>query len=314
MTSLLSVSVIAPVHNEREALTPLVCEIESALSDVDFELICVDDGSTDGSGALLRELGRARPWLHTIALAANFGQTAAIAAGIAAARRDSIVLIDSDGQNDPADIPRLLSALQDGADVASGWRRSREEGLLRRVVSGFANRLLRRLSGAELHDSGCSLKAYRADVLRSVTLLRDDHRFLPTLAAGLGAKTVEIPVADRPRKYGSSHYNLSRLPRVITDLFGLWMLLRFRGRPLRAFAWLGAMGFVAWSLIATALLLSHQGAMALIAAAQGSTVLLAAVAYGAGAEERRRADGRSLYRIVSSESEAERPEIVTLGA
>lgn len=293
------ISVVTPVHDEAVGLVLLLDEIDAALRDESFEVICVDDGSTDGSGALLDGLAMSRPWLVVLHLAANFGQTAALAAGIDVSRGEIVVCIDADGQNDPADIPTLLTQVRLGHDVVSGWRVGRRESLQRRLTSGAANFLLRRAAGVTLRDSGCSLKAYRADVLRTLTLLRDDHRFLPALASGLGVSVVEVPVNDRARGHGRSHYGIGRVPRVAADLFGLWLLLRFRGRPLRAFTWLGALAFVLWSVVSAVLVVAGSASLSLVAFAIGCTVGLGSLAYGASVEQQRRTSGQPLYRVVS---------------
>jgi glycosyltransferase involved in cell wall biosynthesis len=295
------VSVVTPVHNEVGGLAVLVDEIASALAGRAFEVVAVNDGSTDGSDALLNALATTRPWLVVIHLATNFGQTAAMSAGIDASQGDVIVAIDSDGQNDPADIPALLDKITAGYDVVSGCRIGRRESLMRRVTSGLANRALRRITGIDMHDSGCSLKAYRSDVLRSLTLLRDDHRFLPALASGLGASVVEVPVTDRARSHGASHYGFGRIPRVAADLFGLWLLLRFRGRPLRAFTWLGALALTLWSAVSVGLLAMGQLGSGVIAAGIGLTTAVASLAYGASVEQqqRRATSSTGLYRVLA---------------
>ena len=300
MSGSLAVSVVLPVHNEVGAIEELLGEIEQALADVSFECVCVDDGSTDGSDDLLDELSLDRPWLRIIHLASNFGQTAAISAGINASAGRAVVLMDSDGQNDPCDVPALLRLLDDGFDVVSGWRQRRQESRARRVLSRAANALLRRMSGVDLHDTGCSLKAYRAEVLRSLTLLRDDHRFLPALAAGTGARVAEVPVRDRARTAGTSHYGYRRVPRVAIDLVGLWLQLRFTGRPLRVFTALGLVAVLGWSGLAILELLLGQTGFALMCLGVAATVLGASVALGASEEERRRQDGRPAYRVLNA--------------
>jgi glycosyltransferase involved in cell wall biosynthesis len=296
------VSVVAPVHNEAPMLVEFVDEVAAALRDSFFELVCVDDGSTDGSADLLVELARSRPWMTVKLLAANFGQTAAVAAGIDASAGDVIVLTDSDGQNDPADIPPLLARLAEGADVVSGWRQNRKEPLSRRIVSGAANRVIASTSGVRLHDSGYSLKAYRRDVLVQLTLMRDDHRFLPALAGGLGARVAEVPVRDRERRYGKSHYGLSRIPRVAADLFGLWMLLRFRGRPLRAATWLGGALGAMWIAVAVALGVTGSPRLAVLCGSVAITLGVVSVALGAATEERRRSLNRPIYRLRANDA------------
>lgn len=299
------VSVVLPVHDERGGIASLVDGIAEALQGRHFEVLCTDDASSDGSGALLDELARVRPWLQVQHLAVTFGQTAALSAGIDASSGDMVVLMDADGQNDPADIPRLLEELDRGFDVVSGWRQGRVEGLSRRVPSLVANRLLSTLSGVPVRDGGCSLKAYRGDLLRALVLLRDDHRFLATLAAGLGARYTEVPVRHHERVSGRSHYGAGRIPRVAVDLVGLWLFLRFRGRPLRAFGALGAVTGLLWLLVALGLGLWGNGSVAVLAAAVGVTSPVAGIAFGAAMEMTRRSSW--LYRL---EPAGVRPELV----
>jgi glycosyltransferase involved in cell wall biosynthesis len=197
-----------------------------------------------------------------------------MATGIQAARGAVIVTMDGDGQNDPGDIPRLLLEMEaSGADVVAGRRHDREEGLARRAVSASANGLGRWITGVRLHDSGCSLKAYRREVLQGPSLLRDDHRFLPALVAGRRAIVVELDVNDRARFAGSSHYGFDRIPRVAVDLIGLFVSSRFRGRPLRAAGWLAGVLAMVWALAVTGLVAVGAIAVAVLAAAIGVTAV-----------------------------------------
>jgi len=289
------VSVVLPVHDEREGVGELIDAVANALEGRPFEIVCTDDASTDGSGAVLEELARSRKWLHVLHFPVNFGQTAALSAGIDASSGDVVVLMDSDGQNDPADIPALLETMELGYDVVSGWRQGRVEGLGRRLPSWVANRLLSSLSGVPVRDGGCSLKAYRGELLRALVLLRDDHRFLASLAAGLGARYTEIPVRHHPRRAGRSHYGAGRIPRVAVDLIGLWLFLRFRGRPLRAFAVLGVVAAGWWLLLALGLALWSSPAAAVLATGAAATCALAGIGAGAALEIARRTTG--LYRL-----------------
>jgi glycosyltransferase involved in cell wall biosynthesis len=235
----IGVSVVMPVYNERDNVEPAVREVLGVLDALDRpgELIVVDDGSSDGTAEVLAGLHSETTPLRVVRLRRNFGQTAALSAGIERARGGSIVLIDGDQQNDPADIPRLLDALARGYDVVSGWRADRKDALLlRRIPSHCANALISRVTGVALHDYGCTLKAYDAALLSSLRLYGDQHRFIPALASMSGARVLELPVNHRPRTRGSSKYGISRLPRVLADLLTVKFLLRYRTRPMHLFA------------------------------------------------------------------------------
>jgi len=225
-----------PVYDEAEALPPLVAELESALRATgrSWEIVLVDDGSRDGSAAWISQAARSRPGYVAILFEKNSGQSAALAAGLAAARGSVIVTLDADGQNDPADIPRLLDALRD-ADVVSGIRSERADTFVRRVSSKLANGTRRLVLGDPVTDIGCSLKAYRREALDSLPFFVGVHRFLPALCYFRGARIAELPVAHRPRRLGLSKYGVgNRLFRGIRDLFGVaWLrsrLLRHRVR------------------------------------------------------------------------------------
>jgi len=229
-------SAVVPVFDEVEALPPLVAELEAALRATGgtWEIVLVDDGSRDGSAAWISEAARTRPGFVAVMLEANSGQSAALAAGIAAARGATIVTLDADGQNDPADIPRLLVALRD-ADVVSGIRSARADTFVRKASSRIANGTRRFVLGDPVTDIGCSMKAYRREALDSLPFFVGMHRFLPALCFFRGARLVEIPVAHRPRNLGRSKYGVgNRLFRGIRDLFGVaWLrsrLLRHRVR------------------------------------------------------------------------------------
>jgi len=280
------ISVVAPFFNEHGCLERFVDELGDALAEALFELIAVDDGSTDGSGELMSELAECRPWLRILRLPVNRGQTAALAIGIAAARGPVIVTTDSDGQNDPRDIAALVHRLRtSGADAAIGRRVDRKEGIARRAVSGAANWFIRRAIGVHVHDTGCTLKAFRASAIKDVTLLRDDHRFLPILIAMRGTRVVEVAVRDRQRTAGRSHYGFSRAFGVLADLFGLWIAVRFRGRPIRAAGWCAIIVAVQWLIVGTMLLASRQVGLAAGAWSIGVTVSLLTFVAGAFAEQ-----------------------------
>ncbi len=243
-----SLSVVIPVFNEAASLLGLFEEVTDALLGIDapYEILFVDDGSTDATPRVLQELAAKDPAVKLIAFRRNFGQTAAMMAGIDHAQGDVIVMMDGDGQNDPADIPRLLDRLAAGFDVVSGWRRERKDERWRRVVpSRIANALISWISGVHLHDYGCSLKAYRRDVIRSVRLYGEMHRFAPIYASWQGARVSELPVNHRAREHGESKYGLERVGKVLLDLLVVWFLGRYETRPMYVF---GGFGFVSWGI------------------------------------------------------------------
>jgi glycosyltransferase involved in cell wall biosynthesis len=245
------------VYNEEANLTELVTRVGAALqrSGKSFELICVDDGSRDGSAAALEALAAERPWLKPLYLIRNYGQSAALQAGFDAAQGEIIVTLDGDLQNEPDDVPELLKLLDERPeiDVISGWRKERQDrAVSRRLPSAMANQLISRVTGVELHDYGCALKVYRADVIRGLRLYGELHRFIPALAAEVGARIVEVPVRHHARTRGVSKYGIDRTFRVLLDLLWIKFLMRFLHRPLQAFGGvglaLGAAGFLilAW--------------------------------------------------------------------
>ena len=236
------VSVILPVLNECQNLEPLHARLTTALKplDRDYEIVYVDDGSDDGSWDVLKRLAASDRAVRLVRLRRNFGQTAALSAGLAHSRHPIVVTLDADLQNDPADIPKLLAALEAGADVVCGWRRDRQDPwLTRRVPSALANRLIRRLTGVRLHDIGCTLRAYRRDVLADVHLYGDMHRYLPVLAAWVGGRIAEIEVGHHPRAAGKSKYGLLRIFRVLVDLITIKFLGDFATRPNAIFGTFG---------------------------------------------------------------------------
>ncbi len=265
-----SLSVVVPVFEEEanaEALVDGLVEVLRPLG-IPFEIIVVDDGSGDGTLGVLRRVQRRTPELCVMALRRNFGQTLALQAGFDRARGEVIVTLDGDLQNDPRDIPRLVDALASGADVVSGWRRDRKDALVvRKVPSWVANWLIRKFTGVPVHDQGCSLKAYRADVVRGLDLYADMHRFVAVLSMAAGARLAEVVVRHHPRVAGRSKYGLSRVLKVIADLMTIQMLTRFRESPIRWFSLL-AVPFVA-ALAAALLALGIHGT---------GTVVLPAVA------------------------------------
>jgi glycosyltransferase involved in cell wall biosynthesis len=235
-------SVITPVYNEENNVPLLVDQLFEVLERIGkpFEIIAINDGSRDGSLAQLRDQATRHPELKVVSFSRNYGQTAAIMAGIDHARGDVIVSIDADLQNDPQDIPSLLAKLADGFDVVSGWRKDRKDGeLSRNLVSRLANRVISRISGVRLHDYGCTLKAYRSDMVKDIRLYGEMHRFIPIYANWMGAKVVEIPVRHYPRKHGRSNYGLDRVIKVILDLMVVTFLDRYLAKPIYVFGGFG---------------------------------------------------------------------------
>jgi glycosyltransferase involved in cell wall biosynthesis len=243
----LDLTVVLPVYNEAGALPGVLRELAAVLtpSGLSYEILAVDDGSTDGSLALLLARQAADAHLRVIEFRRNFGQTAAFQAGFDLARGAVVVTMDADAQNDPADIPRLLAKLESGYDIVAGWRANRKEPfVLRRLPSMVANGMIARLTGVHLHDSGCSLKALRADVAKNIHLYGELHRFIPALASGMGVRIAELAVNHRSRVHGASKYNLSRTFRVLIDLITVYFLLSYAGQPMRLF---GGAGMLALS-------------------------------------------------------------------
>jgi glycosyltransferase involved in cell wall biosynthesis len=256
-------SVVIPVLNERESLPGLLDELELSCSPLglDWEVIVVDDGSSDGSFGLVGELAADRPWLGALRLRTNYGKSAALAAGFDASTGDVIVTIDGDGQDDPADIPALLEALEAGSDLVSGWKVDRRDPLGRRLASRVFNGVTSRISGQRLHDMNCGLKAYRGECARSLELYGDLHRFVAVLAAQEGWRVSELPVNHRPRNFGSSKFGRERYLRGALDLLTVTFLGRWQHRPLHLFGTIGVAFFaigVAISIYLTVLKLTGE--------------------------------------------------------
>ncbi|HJQ65592.1 MAG TPA: glycosyltransferase family 2 protein [Gemmatimonadales bacterium] len=229
MPSPVDVSLVIPVYNERENLAPLLDEIRAALGERRYEVVAVNDGSTDGSLEELKTLKAHRPELHIVSFAANAGQTAAFAAGFQAALGDVIVTLDADGQNDPADVPALLETMAtSGATAVAGYRAARADSAWKRLQSRIANGVRNRLNRETIRDTGCSLKAFRADALRAVPLFTGMHRFLPTLVKMHGGTVTEVPVSHRPRRSGTTKYGMwNRVFRSLADALAVrWMQRR----------------------------------------------------------------------------------------
>ena len=259
----MQLSVVVPLFNEAESLPPLVERILSHVRPlgIPFELVLVDDGSRDRTAGVLQELSGQVPELVAVLLRRNYGQTAAMAAGFDASSGEVIVTLDGDLQNDPADIPLLLQKLEEGYDLVSGWRHQRQDAAMSRLLpSLLANRLIARVTGVKLHDYGCSLKAYRREVVDDMNLYGELHRFLPALAFIEGARITEVKVTHHARRYGQSKYGIDRTFRVLMDLLTVWFMKRFLTRPMHVFGFggLAAMGvglFVVLWLVGEKLLL-----------------------------------------------------------
>ena len=250
-----ALSLFLPVFNEEGNLELLHEKIISAMEALgqSFEVIYIDDGSTDRSLALLENFAAADARVRVITFRRNYGQTAAMAAGIDAARGEVLIAMDADLQNDPADIRRLLAKLDEGYDVVSGWRKDRNDLYLTRILpSRIANRMISNISGVSLHDYGCSLKAYRREVLKGVTLYGEMHRFIPIYASWAGGRVTEIPVVHHPRIAGKSKYGLARTIKVIFDLLTVKFMTSYLTKPLYIFGWAGVLAF-ALSFISAAL-------------------------------------------------------------
>ncbi|MFB0535133.1 MAG: glycosyltransferase family 2 protein [Anaerolineae bacterium] len=239
----IDLSIVIPLFNEEENVKPLYAQLKEALEPMErsYEIIIVDDGSTDRSFELLKGLQAHDKRLKVIRFRRNFGQTAAFAAGFEHARGRVVVTMDADLQNDPADIPQLLEKLEEGYDVVSGWRveRWKSAWLTRRLPSVVANRLISETTGVHLHDYGCSLKAYRSEVVKNINLYGELHRFIPAMASWMGVSVAEIPVHYRARQFGRSKYGMSRTIKVILDLLTVRFLLSYSTRPIHIFGSLG---------------------------------------------------------------------------
>jgi glycosyltransferase involved in cell wall biosynthesis len=242
------VSIVIPVFNEAENVGPLYDEIASAVKDraEEYEIIFVDDGSSDGSLSELKKIHAADPRVKIIQFRKNFGQSAAISAGFENCRGEVVVAMDADLQNDPADIPQLVDKVLEGFDIVNGWRRDRrDKWLTRRVPSFFGNKLISLITGVKLHDYGCTLRGFRSDVVKNLKLYGEMHRYIPAIASRMGIKSAEVVVNHRSRKFGKSKYGLSRTFRVVLDLISLKFLLAYSHRPLQIFGSAGLLMFLA---------------------------------------------------------------------
>ena len=235
-------SIVIPLYNEAENVEPLYAELSAALDAIGrtCEVIVVDDGSRDDSYARLKIIHERDPRWKVIRFRRNFGQTAGFSAGFDAAQGEIVLTIDADLQNDPRDIPKLLAKMNEGYDIVSGWRMDRKEPFLsRRLPSMMANRMISGATGVVLHDYGCSLKAYRSEVVKNVRLYGELHRFIPAVASWMGVTVAEVPVNDRERQFGSSKYGISRTFKVFLDLITVRFMLGYANQPLRIFGTVG---------------------------------------------------------------------------
>lgn len=247
----IKLSVVVPIYNEEESLPTLHAEIGTALDGMGddaegAEVLYVDDCSTDASLRCMLELQATDARIRVVKFRRNFGQTAALAAGFEEARGEVVVTLDGDLQNDPADIPAMVAELKRGFDIVAGWRKKRQDGfILRRLPSIIANRLIAVVTGVAIHDTGCTLKAFRSELIKTMVIYAEQHRFLPMLSAGTGARISEIVVNHRPRQFGTSKYGIGRALRVLTDLIVIKYITAFSHRPIQYFGLiaLAAMAF-----------------------------------------------------------------------
>ena len=258
----MKLSIILPVYNEEESLDKLYQEIREKLAPLPFEyeIVAVDDGSTDESRTVLEKLAQRDKDFKVIYLSKNYGQTAALSAGLDAAKGDVLIPMDADLQNDPADISKFLKMIEEGYDVVAGWRKDRKDNFLRRLPSTLANKLISKITGIRLHDYGCTMKAYKRDVIKDVRFYGEMHRFMPVYTAWHGARTGELVVNHRPRKYGVSKYGISRTSRVILDLLTVKFLMTYLSKPMHFFGRVGLYAFF-FSFISgiTAIVMRFQG-------------------------------------------------------
>ena len=231
-------SIVVPLYNEEESLETLITSILEVGNtfNFDYEIILVDDGSTDGTWNKIERFKKDLAHVRAIKFRLNYGQTSAMVAGFDHAQGEIIVTMDGDLQNDPSDIPRLLEKIKEGYDIVSGWRINRKDDFVRSYLSIIANAIISLTTSVQLHDYGCSLKAYRADCIKSLKAYGEMHRFFPALASMTGARVTEIPVKHYPRKYGDSKYGLNRTLKVFSDIFAINLIIRFSSNPLMGFA------------------------------------------------------------------------------
>ena len=246
------ISFVIPIHNEEPAILPLYDRLTTVLESLGrpYEMIFIDDASTDRSFELLANLAETDRRLEVIRLRRNFGQTAALAAGFDKARGEVVISLDGDLQHEPEDIPKLLAKIDEGYDIASGWRKNRvDNAVTRKIPSRIANWLMSKASGLDLHDFGTTFKAYRSEVIKDVNLYGELHRFIPALASFYGARVVEVPIKNVPRASGASHYGLGRTFRVMFDILTIRFLLTYFTRPMHFFGKWGLLGTIVGGMI-----------------------------------------------------------------
>ncbi len=233
----LYLSIVVPLYNEEESVEKLLSSIAEVGQEFDFpyEIIFVDDGSTDKTWEAIEQLKKTTPSLRAIKFRRNYGQTSAMVAGFDHASGEIIVTMDGDLQNDPSDIPMLLDKIEEGYDIVSGWRKNRKDHILRVLPSKVANAIISSSTRVRLHDYGCSLKAYRAECIKSLKAYGEMHRFFPALASMTGARVTEVQVNHHPRKYGVSKYGFERILKVLSDIFAMNLIIRFSSNPLKGF-------------------------------------------------------------------------------
>src|SRR5246500_4715003 len=273
-----TVSIVVPFHNEELNVVELYGRLQGVMEELgcDYQFVFVDDGSTDHTYKLLKELAEIDRYVIGVPLARNFGQTAALAAGFAHSTGEYVIAMDGDLQHDPAEIPAFLKKIEEGYDIVSGWRSHRVDNLLlRKIPSRCANWLMGKLSGVNIHDFGTTFKSYRGDLLRQLPLYGEMHRFIPAIASAYGASICEISIQNNHRKHGESHYNLSRTFRAFFDLITIRFLLRYVSRPLHFFGRLGmvnmsagfgiALWLLTWKVLVGSSVLQHHGLLLVFA-------------------------------------------------
>jgi glycosyltransferase involved in cell wall biosynthesis len=279
-----SYSIVVPFHNEEENLPALYRRLTEVMEEMgeDYELIFVDDGSLDRTQMSLKEICALDPRVTGLRLRRNFGQTAALAAGFDYAQGEVVISMDGDLQHEPEDIPRFIAKLDEGYDVVSGWRQNRQDGFLRAFPSKVANKLMAKASGVAIHDFGTTFKAYRREVLERIPIYGQMHRFIPAMASIEGAHIAEVPIEDKPRVNGKSHYGLSRTFRVMFDLLTIRFIVRYFARPLHFFGGVGAAMIAVSVLLASWLLFKKLYWHEAIFIENGPMLLFAAVAFLGG--------------------------------
>ncbi|MBK8312536.1 MAG: glycosyltransferase family 2 protein [Acidobacteria bacterium] len=277
-------SIVVPFHNEEENLPELYQRLTAVMEKVgeEYELLLVDDGSSDRTQVILKDICTLDPRVVGLRLRRNFGQTSALVAGFDHAQGEFVIAMDGDLQHQPEDIPQFIDKLDDGYDIVSGWRQNRQDGFLRTFPSKVANRLMALASGVRIHDFGTTFKAYRRDVLKLIPIYGQMHRFIPAMASMEGALIAEVPIVDMPRVNGKSHYGLSRAFRVVFDILTIRLLVRYLARPLHFFGGIGAIMMSVGILLSGWLLLKKIVWREDIFIQNGPMLLFAAVAFLGG--------------------------------